>query len=54
MVLQRNRRYLNRRYLMSSTGLRIVTMVVSMALATLSWGGAQAAPGHSGPHQGGK
>jgi len=38
---------------MSSTSLRIVTMAVSMALATLSWGGAQAGPGHSGP-QGGK
>ena len=38
---------------MSSMSRGIVTMVVSMALATLSWEIAEAGPGHSGPHGGG-
>ncbi len=37
---------------MSSISRGIVTTVVSMALATLSWGIAEAGPGHSGPHGG--
>ncbi len=38
---------------MSSISRGIVTTVVSMALATLSWEIAEAGPGHSGPHGGG-